>query len=97
MTGNDAEGAKKNLLEITAQALDLPGDVIAGLSRVMITGNSELLIENHRGILEYGPEEIDVNCDKMIIKVRGGQLRLKSMNAQEMMLAGVIRSVEFVY
>ncbi len=61
---------KEGLLERTAQALDLPGEVV-GLPRVEIVGRQELRMENHRGILAYGAEEILVSGGKLIIKVRG--------------------------
>jgi sporulation protein YqfC len=88
---------KKKLLEKAADAFDLPADVVAGLPRIEITGCRELLIENHRGILEYGEEEIDVNGGRVIVKVKGNGLQLKSMNATELMMCGTILSVEFVF
>ena len=48
---------KEGLLERTAQIFDIPGETV-GLPRVEITGRHELRMENHRGILAYGPEEI---------------------------------------
>ena len=87
----------KNLLEKAADAFDLPADVLAGLPRIEITGCRELLIENHRGILEYGDGEIDINGGRVIVKVRGSGLQLKSMNANELLMSGTILSVEFVF
>ncbi len=88
---------KKNLWERAADALDLPADVIAGLPRLEILGCRRLLVENHKGILEYGDEEIDLNGGQVIIKVKGKGLSLRSMNATELSLDGLIFSVEFVF
>ena len=52
------EEYRRGLLERTAEALDLPGDVLAGLPHIELTGNRELRMENHKGILAYGEEEI---------------------------------------
>ncbi|MEA4954215.1 MAG: YabP/YqfC family sporulation protein [Pseudoflavonifractor sp.] len=84
---------KEGLLEKTAQALDLPGEVV-GLPRVEIVGRQELRMENHRGILAYGPEEILISGGKLIIKVRGIDLELKAMNAGELLITGTLLSVE---
>ena len=84
---------KEGLLEKTAQALDLPGEV-GGLPRVEIVGRQELRMENHRGILAYGPEEILISGGKLIIKVRGTNLELKAMNAGELLITGTLLSVE---
>ncbi len=44
--------------EQAAEALDLPGDVLAGLPRMELIGSGEFWMEGHRGILSYGEEEI---------------------------------------
>ena len=42
------EGSKEaGLLIRAAEMLDLPGEVVAGLARIEITGGREVLIENH--------------------------------------------------
>jgi sporulation protein YqfC len=88
---------KKSLFEKAAETFDLPADVLAGLPRIEITGCRELIIENHHGILEYGDTEIDINGGKVIVKVRGSGLQLRSMNAAELSMNGTILSVEFVF
>ena len=85
---------REGLLERTAQVLDLPGDVVAGLPRVEITGSRELRMENHKGILAYGTEEIHVSGGKLILKIRGRGLELKSMNASELLITGEIEGVD---
>ena len=90
----DRSGKKEGLLEKTAEVFDLPGDVLAGLPRVELTGDRELRMENHRGILSYGTEEIHISGGRLVVKVRGEGLELKSMNARELLLTGAIRAVE---
>ena len=84
---------KDGLLERTAQALDLPGDVV-GLPKVELTGRHEVRMENHRGILAYGREEIMVSGGKLIFKIRGSDLELKAMNANELLITGTVLGVE---
>lgn len=85
---------KESLLEKTAEVFDLPGDLVAGMPRVEITGNRELRMENHKGILAYGSEEIHVSGGKLILKVRGVNLELRSMNAGELLITGTILGVD---
>lgn len=82
------------LLVKAAQVLDLPGDVVAGLPRVEMTGNRELRMENHKGILAYGPDEIHISGGRLVVKVRGAHLELKSMNASELLIGGTIFGVD---
>ena len=85
---------KESLLERTAEVFDLPGDLVAGLPRVEITGSRELRMENHKGILAYGPEEIHVSGGKLIIKIRGSNLELRAMNAGELLITGDIAGLD---
>ncbi|MDR0381128.1 MAG: sporulation protein [Oscillospiraceae bacterium] len=93
----EARAPKRRLWERAADILDLPADVVAGLPRVEILGCRRLLMENHRGILAYGGETIDINGGQVVVRVRGQRLELRAMNAAELALDGIIRGVEFVF
>ena len=86
-----------NFLENAADLFDLPGEIVAGMSRITVTGGSRVFIENHKGIIEYGREEIDVNGGKVIIKVCGEGLDVRSMSDSEMFITGRIFSLSFDY
>ncbi|HJC00896.1 MAG TPA: sporulation protein [Candidatus Flavonifractor merdavium] len=88
------EEYRRGLLERTAEALDLPGDVLAGLPHIELTGNRELRMENHKGILAYGGEEIRISGGKLEITVRGRGLELRAMNAGQLFITGTIQGVE---
>ena len=90
----DRSGKKEGLLEKTAEVLDLPGDVVAGLPRIELTGSREVRMENHRGILSYGDDEICFSGGRLVVKVRGEKLELRSMNASQLLITGAIRAVE---
>lgn len=80
-------------MEKTAEVFDLPGDVVAGLPRVELLGDRQLRMENHRGILAYGSDEIHISGGKLIVKVRGTNLELRAMNAVELLITGDITGV----
>lgn len=84
---------KESILEKTAKALDLPPDV-AGLPRIELLGDKELRVEYHKGILAYGTEEIHISGGKLVIRVLGSDLELRSMNAAELLITGHVRAVE---
>ena len=80
-------------MERTAQVLDLPADVLAGLPRVELVGDREVRMENHRGILAYGGEEIHVSGGKFVVQIRGEELELRSMTGLELLITGRITSI----
>ena len=92
----ERSGRKERLLERTAEALELPGDVVAGLPRIELTGDRELRMENHRGILAYGSQEIQISGGRLVVKVRGEDLELRAMNAGELLITGTLRGVDLL-
>ena len=90
----EKKGRKEGLLEKTAEVFDLPGDVVAGLPRVELLGDHQLRMENHKGILAYGTEEIHISGGKLIVKVRGAHLELRAMNTVELLITGDIVGVD---
>lgn len=89
----ERKGKKEGLLERTVQALDIPGEA-AGLVRVELTGRHEVRMSNHRGILAYGPQEILVSGGRLLVRIRGEELALGAMNAEELLITGTVLSVE---
>lgn len=85
---------RRDILEQTAEAFDLPGDLVAGLPRIEVVGDREVRMSHHRGILAYGREEIHISGGKVIVKVKGEGLELRSMNADELLITGQIRALE---
>ena len=91
-----AEKRRTSLLEKTAQVFDLPADVVAGLPRLELVGDRELRMENHRGILSYGTQEIHVSGGAFGVKVCGAELELRTMNALELLITGHITDIHII-
>ncbi len=87
---------RESFLEKTAQALDLPADGVAGLPHLSMVGDRELLVENHKGILAYGTEEIHIGGGRLVIRVKGSGLQLRAMNGSELLITGKIFGVELM-
>jgi sporulation protein YqfC len=89
---------KKDIfLEKAADILDLPEEVVAGMPRITVTGCKRVMVENHRGILEYGDREIQINGGRMVLTLRGENLELRSLNTTELLVTGRLTGMEFEY
>ncbi len=86
---------KESFLEKTSAALDLPGDLVAGLPRMELVGDREFRMEYHKGILAYGTEEIHISGGKLVVRLKGEGLELRSMNPTQLLVTGKITGVEF--
>jgi sporulation protein YqfC len=86
---------KKSIVDRAVDAFDLPGEVLAGLPKLTVTGNRRIHIECHKGIIEYDGSLIAVNGGSVLVKIRGENLEILSMNAEEILIRGFVVSVEF--
>ena len=80
-------------LERTAGGVGLPADAVAGVPRRELVGDGELRVENHKGILAYGREEIHVSGGIYLIKVMGQELELRAMTGLELLITGKITQI----
>ena len=67
----------------------------AGDSCVSINGNSEIMIENHKGIIEVGCECIKFLTKKNRVAVCGKKLKMFYYNAEDIVINGCIESITF--
>lgn len=84
---------KGSFLDKMAYAMDLPGEPLPGQSLVELVGQRRVLIENHRGVLQYGDTEICVRVTYGCIRVCGKELRLMRMNKQQLIISGLVDSI----
>ncbi|MDR1598829.1 MAG: sporulation protein YqfC [Oscillospiraceae bacterium] len=78
-----------------AQQLGLPEDVVLGLPRLVLHGNSSMTLENHHGALEYGSTRIRMRTSLGTLTILGSDMSLTRMGRHDMMLRGEIQSVNF--
>lgn len=76
--------------------LDLPQDLFLGLPTISLSGNREVYISNHRGILSYGQEEMIILVKDYQIQIKGKALCIVSYTKEELIIQGYIRSLEFI-
>ncbi len=90
-----ADNSKKSILDRAVDAFDLPGEVLAGMPKLTVTGNTRAYIECHKGILEYSASLIVINGGSVIITIRGDGLDICSMSAEEILIKGFIAGIDF--
>ena len=83
----------RGLLQRAAETFDLPADALAGLPKLELVGDGELRVENHKGILAYGREEIHISGGLFLIKIAGRELELRAMTGIELLITGKIAQI----
>lgn len=87
---------KGKLLDKIVMGVDLPSESVPGMSLLEMVGNSRILIENHRGVTQYGCDEIHIKVSFGFLYVRGSELQLACMTKQQLVIVGKIESVSVV-
>lgn len=72
---------------------DLTGEPLAGQPLVELCGTDRLLVENHRGLLEYTRELIRVRVCFGEICVLGQEMHLANMTRPQLVICGKIQQV----
>lgn len=78
-----------------SEIFELPKDIVLNLPRISMIGNNQMLVENHRGVIEYTPQKIRLNSTIGVIRVEGQDMDLKNIAADDILITGVIKLVEF--
>lgn len=85
----------KGLCEDLAVRLDLPPEALSAAVRVTAVDDKRLLIENHRGLLLYGTEQIRVSTGRGVLCVRGTALSMSAMNRSELLITGRLQGLDW--
>ena len=83
---------KKSLAEL----LELPKDVMLDLPKIILVGQLQVYIENHKGILEYTTTRIRINTKSGVLRITGTNLLIKNIVVEEIVIVGNINNVEFI-
>ena len=82
------------LLEDIAEGLDLPAEAMARTPKVTLIGSLRVLVENHRGILGYSDERVELGGGRHHVVVRGTELVLRAMDSHAILISGNIFGVD---
>ncbi len=76
------------------ERFDLPADTAAGAPKITVTGRGRVVIENHRGLLEYSDTFIEAGAGRFHVRVRGEGLLLRAMDSEVLIISGTIFGVD---
>ncbi|MCD8181673.1 MAG: sporulation protein YqfC [Firmicutes bacterium] len=86
---------KKRISEAAADAWGVPKDVIMNIPRFTISGDKEIYIENHKGLLGYTDKEIRVLTGMGTVKIYGKNLCVDRIRLEDILISGKFDAVEY--
>lgn len=77
-------------------ALDIPVDVLLDELDMRFEGSGKIMVENHKGVVEYNSKRLRFKARKGEVKVEGDDLVLDGFAYGQLVVKGKITSIEFL-
>lgn len=74
--------------------MEIPKDIALDLPKVVMVGDLQVFVENHKGILEYTPGLIRIAVSPGELIIRGSDMYLRNILMHEIALEGHITAIE---
>jgi sporulation protein YqfC len=78
-----------------ADKLDLPRDIILNMPKITVTSDNEIIIENHKGIVLFGEEQVKVNSGIGLISICGNRFEILFMGGSTITIGGKFKSIVY--
>lgn len=85
----------RKLRRMTANLLDLPQDVIFDLPRITMIGNMQLYIENHRGVIGFSDQLLQLRLSVGNVDIVGRELVIRAIWPEEVFIEGIIQDIRY--
>lgn len=86
---------QKGMLQSLARRLDIPQDIVLDLPRITMLGNKQILVENHKGIIEYTSQLVRISLSQGELTIIGSGLMLGNLQQEQILVEGEIREVRY--
>ena len=86
----------EDMKSAVSELFELPREIMLNLPKISMIGSNQMLVENHKGVIEYTPQRIRVNSSIGVIRIQGTEMQLKNIAADDIMITGEIKTVEFI-
>ncbi len=86
---------RREAIKAVTEFLEIPGDLVLDLPKVIVIGRTELYLENHRGVIGYDLNRLRVSLSRGFVEIEGNNLEIKALMPDEMSVTGEIYSIKY--
>lgn len=90
-----AKKEKGGFKAIISDLFELPREVVLDLPRLTMVGNVQIYLENHRGVIAYDENQIRIGVNNGEIIIRGSNLQIKNLIAEELLIKGIVEGLDY--
>ena len=85
---------ERKILDRLARVADLQDEPFPGQPIVEVVGTARVLIENQKGVLEYGDSAVRIRMKYGSLCILGSNLEFARMTKQQLVVVGCIEKVQ---
>lgn len=78
-----------------AEKLELPRDVVMNVPKIVIIGDNEITIENHKGIMSFDNDKIRVNTKVGTITIMGKDFEILFLGGGTITVGGKFKAIDY--
>lgn len=87
---------RRNIYRKICDAADLPDEPLPNQPLLEIIGCDRLLVENHKGVLRYDTECIDISVRFGHVCITGARLELTRMCKGQLVISGNLHEIKII-
>lgn len=84
-----------NTKQNIADKLDLPRDIILNMPQIKVTGDNEIIIENHKGVVLFNEDQVKINSGVGLISIYGRGFEVLFMGGSTITIGGKFKSIVY--
>jgi sporulation protein YqfC len=86
---------RRTSLQRLAGLLEIPQDIVLDLPRITMLGNKQLLVENHKGLIEYTGALVRIKLSHGELAVTGSDLVIGNFQAEQLLVEGTLTDIKY--
>lgn len=90
MEGKFQKGKEKILSK-----LEFPSDISMDLPKIIVIGNREITVENHKGIVAFENSVVKINSRAGIITIKGRNFEILFIGETSMTISGTFEGISY--
>ncbi len=88
---------KRDLRRRVAMLFELPEDVMLDEARISMVGDMQLVVENHRGLIAYTPDQLVLAVPRGRLTVEGRDLQMGTISPDQVIVLGKLTAIRTEY
>ncbi|AOR22987.1 sporulation protein YqfC [Clostridium taeniosporum] len=75
--------------------LEFPKDIVLDLPKIIVIGNKEITIENHKGIMAFENNMIKINSRIGAVIIKGEKFEILFIGENTITISGIFRGISY--